>query len=92
MLVRPILNIFSGEYEGGSFRKTLVENAAKKDVYHGKIQACILDTMEYYRGFNPEGLHTRNGVKVVRPQSMYDKIHGRTGSQSPKRGGEESKE
>lgn len=81
------MNIFSGEYEGGTFRKTLVENGSNKKVYGGRIQACILDTMELYREFNPEGLQTRNGIKVARPQSMYDKLNARKGasSQSPSR-------
>lgn len=65
--MKPVIHLFTGEYEGGAYRKHLTEQAVNHAVYQNKIKQCLLDTMEYYRALNPEGLQTRNGVKVIRP-------------------------
>jgi hypothetical protein len=35
--------------------------------YKGKISDVILETMEYYKGINPEALEVRNGKMILRP-------------------------
>ena len=42
--------------------------------YKGKISNVILDTLDYYRGINSESVESRNGVKILRPQSYYDQL------------------
>eukprot|EP00347_Sterkiella_histriomuscorum_P020914 403335975 len=69
LLVKPVINIFSGEYEGGKFRKCLSDNAIKK-IYKGKVKEVLLETLEYYKEINPEGVATINGDKVIRPSYL----------------------
>jgi len=39
--------------------------------YKGKISDVILETMEYYKGINPEALEVRNGKRILRPSSHF---------------------
>ena len=39
--------------------------------YKGKIQDVILETMDFYKGINPEALEVRNGKRILRPSHMY---------------------
>ena len=66
MLVKPLINLFAGEYDGGKFRGFLTKEAARKENAK-KAEKVILEALEYYRGLHPEALETRNGVKVVKP-------------------------
>jgi hypothetical protein len=67
LLIKPLINLFTGEYEGGSFRKTLVKNSSNKALYKDRVKECILDTLEFYRALNPEALDARNGQRIIRP-------------------------
>lgn len=73
IFVKPIINLFSHEYEGTQYRKDLTERSLSKD-YKGRIRACILDAMNYYKTINPESLESRNGVKILRPKSYYEEL------------------
>lgn len=72
--MKPVINLFSHEYEGVSYRKNLTERSLDK-AYRGRIRDCILDSMNYYKTINPESLESRNGVKVLRPKSYYEELH-----------------
>ena len=74
LFVKPIINLFSHEYEGTQYKKALTERSLDKQ-YKGKIRECIIDTMNYYKTINPESLESRNGVKVLRPKSYYEELH-----------------
>lgn len=66
ILVRPLINLFAGEYQGSQFRGYLTGEAAKKN--SGKnIKQIILDTVKFYKEIHPEAMESRNGVKVVKP-------------------------
>jgi hypothetical protein len=67
ILVRPIINLFSGEYEGAKFRGFITANAAKKE-NSNSVKQVILEALEYYKTLHPEALETRNGVKVPKPR------------------------
>jgi tRNA-dihydrouridine synthase A len=71
IFIRPIINLFSGEFEGGLFRKTLNQKALDHAHYKGKISDVILETLEYYKGINPEALVAVNGKRIVRPSSHF---------------------
>ena len=67
LFIKPIINLFSHEYEGGAYRKCLTEKSLDHANYKGKIQKVILDTLDYYREINPESVASRNGIKILRP-------------------------
>jgi len=41
VLVKPIINLFSGEYEGGKFRKFLGEKAIEKQL-KGNVKEVLM--------------------------------------------------
>jgi hypothetical protein len=53
-LLRPILHLFSKEYEGGKYRKFLTGRALAKE-NKGKLKKVIEETIDYYKEINPEG-------------------------------------
>jgi hypothetical protein len=67
ILIRPLITFFATEHEGAKYRGFLTSEATRKD---RTAKQVILDTIEYYRGLNPEALETVNGVKVVKPSWM----------------------
>lgn len=46
VFIKPIINLFAGEYEGSQFRKTLNHKALDHAHYKGKIKDVILESME----------------------------------------------
>ena len=74
LFIKPIINLFSHEYEGGAYRKCLTEKSLDHANYRGKIGKVILETLEYYRGINSESVESRNWVKILRPQSYYEHL------------------
>ena len=73
ILIRPLINLFVGEFKGAEFRKHLGVQATRPQ-YAGKVRELILDGIEYYRALNPEALETKNGEKVVRPAAHYKPV------------------
>jgi hypothetical protein len=71
LLIKPVIHMFSGEYESGLYRKCLVEAANNLEKYKSKIQNVILDSVDFYRTVNPEAMECRNGKRIVRPSSHY---------------------
>lgn len=69
VLVKPLINLFSGEYEGGKYRRKLGEKANDK-AFKGQVKQVLMETLDYYREINPEGLETINGDKVIRPSYL----------------------
>ena len=51
--MKPIIHLFSGEYEGGAYRRYLSDIAIDKK-YKNKVKDVIIDAMEYFKGINPE--------------------------------------
>ena len=66
ILMRPLINLFCGEFKGADFRKYTNQMAASKE-YQGRIKDLILHSIEYYHGINFEALDKRNGERQVKP-------------------------
>lgn len=48
VLVRPLINLFSGEWKGADYRKNFNLNAVKP-LYKGKVKQLILDEINAYK-------------------------------------------
>ena len=66
VLVKPLTNFFSGEFDGGAYRKLIGEKSIEK-AYKGRVRDVILETMDFYKQRNPQALQTINSQVVVRP-------------------------
>ena len=66
VLMKPLVFLFSNEFEGGSYRKFMTEQAHKKE-NKSKIKQVLTETLEFYKKINPQGLATVNGEKIIRP-------------------------
>ena len=66
MLVKPLINMFAGEYESGKWRKVLTQKAADKSNY-GQVQKVITESVQAFKELNEEALLCKNGDKVIRP-------------------------
>jgi hypothetical protein len=75
LFIKPVINLFSNEFEGSSYRKCITEKALDHKKYKGKIYDVIIDSLEYYKKINPESIEARNGVKILRPASFYQNLH-----------------
>ena len=65
-MIRPLINLFSGEYKGADYRKLMNESASKPEYKHN-VKQLIIDGIEYYRSVNYEALESINGDRVWRP-------------------------
>ena len=76
VLVKPVIHMFSNEYEGGEYRKFMSDKAIMKD-YKGRVKDVLMETMDHYRKINPEAFVVRNGVKCsANPSSiLVDKCY-----------------
>ena len=70
--VKPIVNIFAGEWMGAEFRKFVNESASKPQ-YKGKVKQVIIDAVEYYRKINAEGLSCKIGEFIIRPDEIIER-------------------
>jgi len=66
ILIRPLINFFSGEFEGAKYRGTLTSSAADKK-NAGQVKMVIIEALEAFKKLNPEALECRNGTKVPKP-------------------------
>jgi len=66
ILIRPLINLFSGEYEGAKFRGQLTSTAAQKSNTN-QVRTVILQTLEDFKKINPEAMATCNGAKIIKP-------------------------
>lgn len=70
VLVRPIINLFVGEFKGSEFRKRVNGMSCNRlegketQKYTGNIRALIHDAIEWYRTLNPDALQSRNGERT----------------------------
>ena len=71
ILVRPLINLFNGEFKGADFRKKLNVMATQPE-YKNKVKQLILDSIKMYAEINHEALDTVNGIKVVRPSRVVE--------------------
>jgi hypothetical protein len=53
--MRPIIFLFNLEYEGANYRKFLTERALTPE-NKGRFETVIDETLEYYKGVNPDAL------------------------------------
>ena len=77
--MKPIINMFVGEFKGADFRKKVNGMACRRKEnahYDGNVRLLIHDAIEYYRKLNPDALQTRNGDRVVRPSDETLKALG----------------
>ena len=66
IMIRPLINLFVGEYKGSEFRKVFNQMAIQQK-YKGNVKLLIGDAIKYYEEFNPEALKTVNGERVYKP-------------------------
>lgn len=66
ILIRPLINLFNGEYGSGDYRKFITINSADKK-NAGQCKKVILETLEYFKTINNESLQTINGKKIIKP-------------------------
>ena len=66
VLIRPIICLFTSEYQGVQWRKLICDHAAQKQ-NAGQIKKVISDVVELFRELNPEALACRNGDKILKP-------------------------
>lgn len=66
ILIRPLIHLFTGEFEGAKFRGQLTSTAADKSNVN-QVKKVILQTLEAFKSINPEAMMSRNGVKVIKP-------------------------
>mmetsp|Transcript_8650 Transcript_8650/g.14652 ORF Transcript_8650/g.14652 Transcript_8650/m.14652 type:complete len:291 (-) Transcript_8650:200-1072(-) len=71
ILLRPIINLFHGEFKGGDFRKH-IGVAATKPQYLNKIRELLEDQLSEYEKSNPEALETKEGARIVRPTQVFE--------------------
>ena len=64
ILVRPICNLFVGEFKGAEFRKRVNGMSSDHTKYKGNIRVLIHDAIEWYRTLNPDALQCRNGERT----------------------------
>jgi hypothetical protein len=55
ILIRPLINLFSGEHEGAKYRGFITSEAAKKENTN-EVKKVILNTLELYKTLHPEAL------------------------------------
>lgn len=55
IMVRPLINLFVGEYRGSEFRK-IFNQMAVQPKYKGNVKSLIIDGIEFYKQYNPEAL------------------------------------
>ena len=72
VLIRPIICLFTSEYQGVQWRKLICDNAANKQNV-GQIRKVITEVVEQFRELNPEALTCRNGDKVMKPRWQLEK-------------------
>ena len=63
ILVRPIINIFSGEMHSKKYRTILSEKAVKSE-YSNKVGDLIREALEFMNQNNPDALKMTNGIRV----------------------------
>ena len=66
VLIRPIICLFAGEYQGVQWRTMICDTAANK-ANKGKIKHVITDVVRRFKELNPEAMQVRNGEKVLKP-------------------------
>mmetsp|Transcript_1296 Transcript_1296/g.1608 ORF Transcript_1296/g.1608 Transcript_1296/m.1608 type:complete len:132 (+) Transcript_1296:961-1356(+) len=66
LIVRPLINLFCGEFKGGDFRKQINELAAQKKNI-GKVGKVVREAIELFRKKNNESLENTGGERIVRP-------------------------
>ena len=69
ILIKPIVNLFVGEFKGADFRKHMNQQAASKQ-FLGRVRDLIHHGIEYYAQFNEEALDKANGERQVMPTHM----------------------
>mmetsp|Transcript_26258 Transcript_26258/g.25430 ORF Transcript_26258/g.25430 Transcript_26258/m.25430 type:complete len:85 (+) Transcript_26258:867-1121(+) len=65
-LAKPIVHLFSSEYEVSKYRKVLQAKSLCPE-YKGRIRDVILETMDEYEKLNEYSLDTINGEKFIKP-------------------------
>lgn len=48
IMIRPIINMFVGEYRGAEFKKKINQMASGKQ-YKGRVRDLIVDALDYYK-------------------------------------------
>ena len=71
IMVKPLVNMFAGEYMGAEFRKRLNQQANQPQ-YKGKVSQLIRDAVEFYRNINAEALECKNGERIRRPSKIVE--------------------
>ena len=66
VLVKPLINLFAGEFENRKWRRVLTELAADKKQNAGRVEWVINETIRQFGELNDEALQKRNGEKVTR--------------------------
>ena len=71
ILIRPLINMFCGEFKGADFRKKMNQWATNAK-YKNNVKQLIIDGIDYYRTINYEGLASKEGDRVWRPTKLVE--------------------
>ena len=71
IMIRPLINIFSGEFKGADFRKKMNQWATNPK-YKNNVKLLILDGVEYMRQENYEALASKQGDRIWRPTKLIE--------------------
>ena len=66
ILIRPIIALFTTEFQGVQWRKMICDTAANKQNV-GQIKKVITEVVTKFKELNPEALAARNGDKILKP-------------------------